>query len=75
MLIVSRFGNVLSLAAVNSTTWSLGEARGTMMVIPGQIWRLVIRAAVPWTLNGSALAFSNDGARTWTMVAFPSGRG
>ena len=30
--------------------------------------------AVPWTLNGSALAFSYNGARTWTMVAFPSGR-
>lgn len=30
--------------------------------------------AVPWTLNGSVLAFTHDGARTWTEVAFPSGR-
>lgn len=30
--------------------------------------------AVPWTLNGSALAFSYDGAKTWTMVPFASGR-
>lgn len=30
--------------------------------------------AVPWTLNGSVLAFTRDGARTWTEVAFPSGR-
>lgn len=30
--------------------------------------------AVPWTLNGSALAFSYDGAKNWTLVPFASGR-
>jgi hypothetical protein len=31
--------------------------------------------AVPWTLNGSVLAVTNNDARTWREVAFPSGRG
>ena len=30
--------------------------------------------AVPWTLNGSALAFSRDSGRGWNAVSFPSGR-
>lgn len=96
--IASKFGYVKSLAAANSATWILGEARGTMLVTydgghtwsdmnvthpgggPGEGWGFVgftsssEAVAVPWTLNGSALAFSYDGARTWTMVAFPSGR-
>ena len=98
MPIASKFGYVLSLAAANSTTWILGEARGIMLVThdggrtwsdmkvthqgggAGEGWSFVgftsssEAVAVPWTLNGSALAFSYDGARTWTMVAFPSGR-
>ena len=98
MPIASKFGYVLSLAAANSTTWILGEARGTMLVTHdgGQTWSNMQvthpgggagegwgfvgftssseAVAVPWTLNGSALAFSYNGARTWTMVAFPSGR-
>ena len=30
--------------------------------------------ASPWTLNGSALAITTDGARTWRAITFPSGR-
>lgn len=93
--IASKFGYVLSLAAANSTTWILAEARGTMLVTrdgghtwsgmqvthpgggPGEGWGFVgfmsssEAVAVPWTLNGSALAFSYDGAHSWTMVVFP----
>jgi hypothetical protein len=30
--------------------------------------------AVPWGLNGSALAFSRDSGRDWDAVSFPGGR-
>lgn len=46
---------------------------------PGQGWGFVgftnahEAVAVPWTVNGSYLAFTNDGARNWTIVNFPSG--
>jgi hypothetical protein len=30
--------------------------------------------AVPWTLNGSVLAFTDDQGHTWRQIAFPSGR-
>jgi len=62
-------GSTWHAATSNDVSPSGGEGWGTVTFVSA-----TKAVAVPWTLNGSALAISNDTARTWDLIAFPSGR-